>query len=279
MLGNLDNGTIFKKAFTDKVVFEQFIKDVLGFEVRVSKIETEKQFEPKIGQIAFELDIFAETLDNRMVIELQKVEYDYVFDRFLHYFLMLIAEQQVSSSQYKIKRSVYLILVMTKAYEKLLDLNGQPLNQEMLITTFHTEDSGKESVPLFAHKLIALNPNHRHKDTPSEVRDWLDLIYESINHPENPNINRQNVGINKAADLIDMDKLSPQELEEKKKNEMGKEARALYEQVAAEHERIKRMKKAILRAKLSIEEIAEDFEVSIEYVLDIKQDLENELNK
>ena len=32
MLGNLDNGTIFKKAFTDTEVFEQFIKDVLGFE-------------------------------------------------------------------------------------------------------------------------------------------------------------------------------------------------------------------------------------------------------
>lgn len=64
MLGNLDNATIFKKAFTDKLVFEQFIKDILGFEVKVGKIETEKKFEPKIGQIAFELDIFTETVDN-----------------------------------------------------------------------------------------------------------------------------------------------------------------------------------------------------------------------
>ncbi len=29
MLANLDNGTIFKKAFTDIEVFEQFIKDLL----------------------------------------------------------------------------------------------------------------------------------------------------------------------------------------------------------------------------------------------------------
>ncbi len=29
MLANLDNGTIFKKAFTDKLVFEQFIEYVL----------------------------------------------------------------------------------------------------------------------------------------------------------------------------------------------------------------------------------------------------------
>lgn len=279
MLGNLDNGTIFKKAFTDKVVFEQFIQDVLGFEVHVSKIETEKKFDSKVAQIAFELDIFAETSDNRMVIELQKVEYDYVFDRFLHYFLMLIAEQQVSSLQYKIKRSVYLILVMTKPYEKLLDLNGESLNQEMLITTFHTEDSGKDSIPLFAHKFIALNPNHRHKDTPQAVRDWLDLIYESINNPENPNINRQNFAINKAANLIDMDKLSPEELEEKKKNEMGKEARALYEQIAAEREKGNRIKKAIRSRKLSIEDIAEMFDVTVEYVTSVKQVIENESNK
>ena len=29
MLAPLDNETIFKKAFTDKIVFKQFVKDVL----------------------------------------------------------------------------------------------------------------------------------------------------------------------------------------------------------------------------------------------------------
>ena len=55
MLGNLDNEVIFKKAFTDKVVFKAFVRDILGIEVEVDKIETEKRFEPKIGYVDFEL--------------------------------------------------------------------------------------------------------------------------------------------------------------------------------------------------------------------------------
>ena len=32
MLGSLDNEVIFKKAFTDKIVFEAFVKDILGLD-------------------------------------------------------------------------------------------------------------------------------------------------------------------------------------------------------------------------------------------------------
>jgi predicted transposase/invertase (TIGR01784 family) len=278
MLGNLDNGTIFKKAFTDKFVFEQFTKDVLGFEVRVSKIETEKQFTPKIGRIAFELDIFAETEDKRMVIELQKIEYDYGFDRFLHYFLMLLAEQQASAKEYKITRNVFLILVMTQPYKILKDLEGNLVEAEMLVTTLHSEDSGKDNVPLYAHKLIALNPNHRHKDTPKQIRDWLDLIYESINNPENPNINLQNSGIEKAADLIDMSNLTPQELEAKKRDESAKTVREMHKaegvvegmEKGKEAERQKRIKKALEAGKLSVEDIAEMFDLSVAEVLGVQ---------
>jgi hypothetical protein len=33
MLAPLDNGTIFKTAFTDKTVFTAFVKDILGIEI------------------------------------------------------------------------------------------------------------------------------------------------------------------------------------------------------------------------------------------------------
>lgn len=83
MLAPLDDETIFKRAFTDKTVFTHFVKDVVGIEVEVDKIETEKKFEPK-GQIAVSFDIFAESVDKRVVIEIQRIDYDYNFDRFLH---------------------------------------------------------------------------------------------------------------------------------------------------------------------------------------------------
>ena len=62
----------------------------------------------------------------------------------------------------------------------------------------------------------------------------MDLIYESINHPEAPNINRQNPGINKAAELIDFENLTDEELANKKQDEAGKTAKKLYEDVASE---------------------------------------------
>ena len=33
MLGNLDNEVIFKKAFTDKIVFKAFVRDILGIDI------------------------------------------------------------------------------------------------------------------------------------------------------------------------------------------------------------------------------------------------------
>jgi hypothetical protein len=72
MLGNLDNEVIFKKAFTNPIVFKAFVRDILGLEIEVDKIETEKKFEPKIGYVDFELDIFAESIDQRIVIEIQR---------------------------------------------------------------------------------------------------------------------------------------------------------------------------------------------------------------
>jgi hypothetical protein len=44
MLANLDNEVIFKKAFTNIFVFKEFVKDILGFDIEVDKIETEKKF-------------------------------------------------------------------------------------------------------------------------------------------------------------------------------------------------------------------------------------------
>ena len=40
MLAPLDNETIFKKAFTDIVVFQQFVKDLFNVDIQVDKIET-----------------------------------------------------------------------------------------------------------------------------------------------------------------------------------------------------------------------------------------------
>jgi hypothetical protein len=223
MLGNLDNEVIFKKAFTNKTVFVAFVRDILGIEVEVDKIEieTEKKFEPKIGYIDFELDIFAETTDKRICIEIQRVEYDHHFDRFLHYFLMLIAEQQRSSKEYDIDRTVYVIVVLTAPY-KISEKNGKPILDEVLLLNLNPQTLQGEVRDLYGHQFVCLNPNHPNQETPKQIRDWLDLIYQSIHSPERPVLNMQNEGIKKAMELISFENLTPEERTNAKNKEAAK---------------------------------------------------------
>jgi PD-(D/E)XK nuclease family transposase len=254
MLSNLDNEVVFKKAFTDKIVFQCFVKDVLGIDIQVGKIETEKRFFPKIGNIDFELDIYAETVDKRICIELQKVQYDYTHDRFLHYFMMLIAGQQQSSKEYAIGQTVHQILVLTLPYT-LKDLDGRQLTDEMLITTFTTRNAAKVERLLYRHSFVTLNPNHRDPSTPKAVKDWLDLIDESMHNPTNPSINLQNTGIQRAAELIEINKFTPKQLAAKKSVEQARSAKIVGEEYARWEERV-RMAKELHAAQVPLEVIA-----------------------
>ena len=141
MLAPLDNETIFKKAFTDKTVFLQFVKDVLGIEIEVDKIETEKKFDPKIGNIDISYDIFAESTDHRVIIEIQKIDYDYNFDRFLHYHMMAVAQLQRSAKDYKIEQTVYTIIVLTAPY-KIDQKTGEPIKDEVMISSVDPRNRG-----------------------------------------------------------------------------------------------------------------------------------------
>jgi PD-(D/E)XK nuclease family transposase len=288
MLGSLDNEVIFKKAFTDKIVLTQFVKDILGLEVEFGNIETEKKFVPQVGYIDFELDVFAESVDKRIVVELQRAQYDYNFDRFMHYLHMLIAEQQKTSKHYKVHQTVYMIVVMTLPY-KFNDLTGEPIKEEIIVTTFASKNLRGKKIPIYGHRMTCLNPNYPTPDTPVDIRDWLDLFYQSIHSPERPNINLNNIGIKRAVELIDFEKLTPTERTEAKNKEQAEIVKALYVaegeekglkqgleqgvEIGIAHTRQKAILKALQRGKLSIEEIAEDAETTIAEVLKIKDKL------
>ena len=220
MLGNLDNEVIFKKAFTDKIVFKAFVRDILGIEIEVDRIETEKQFEPKVGYVDFKLDIFAESVDKRVVVEIQRVEYDHNFGRFLHYFMMVIAEQQKRSKEYAIPQTVYVIVVLTAPY-RFNEKNGKAVQDEVLLLKLNPKTLAGEERELYGHQLVCLNPNHPDNDTPQQIRDWLDLVYQSIHSPERPSINAGNPGVMRAAELISFENLSPEE-RALAKNEAGR---------------------------------------------------------
>jgi len=209
MLAPLDNETIFKQAFTDKIVFKSFVKDIVGIDIEVDKIETEKKFDPKVGYIDFSYDIFAESTDHRAIIEIQRVDYDYNLDRFLHYHMMAIAELQRRAKDYRIEQKVFTIVVLTAPY-KIDDQTHRPIKDEVLISSVDPRNLQDKVVPVYGHKLIYLNHHYKNVNTPTNYRDWLDLFYESINNPEKYKVNLGHQGIKKAVELIDVDNLSPE---------------------------------------------------------------------
>jgi hypothetical protein len=215
MIARLDNEVFFKKAFTDPFVFKAFVKDIIGIEVAPDKIETEKAFQPKVGNIAFKYDIFAEDPEKRVVIEIQKVEYDHNFDRFLHYHLQAITEQQRSAEDYSVEKTVYTIVVMTAPY-KVNAKTNELYKDEVLVSNLNPKNLKGMERRLFNHELIYLNPNYKGEDTPQNYRDWLSLIYESIHNPENPQINTQNAGVKRVAEIVSYENISPEEWEQAK---------------------------------------------------------------
>ncbi len=210
MLGNLDNEVIFKKAFTNKTVFKAFVKDVLGIEVEIDKIETEKKFDPPIGYIDFEPVCFAETIDKKAIIKIQSIEDDHDFNILLHSFLRSITQQQKSANAYSAKQTVYVINLLMSPYN-IKQKNGETIQEEVLVIDINPQTLNGVVRDLGAHQFVCLNPNHPKQDTPQRIRDWLDLIYQSIHSPERPRLNTQNEGIRKAIELISFENLTPQE--------------------------------------------------------------------
>lgn len=267
MLARLDNEVFFKKAFTDEIVFKAFVKDIVGIDVEPAKIETEKAFQPKLGNIAFKYDIFAEDVKQRIVIEIQKVEYDHNFDRFLHYHLQAITQQQRTSEDYSVEKTVYTIVVMTAPY-KINTKTKEFYKDEVLISNLNPKNLLGIERKIFNHELIYLNPNYKGQGTPQNYRDWLDLIYESIHNPENPQINTLNKGVKRVAEIVSYENISPEEWEQAKIETSKRKVITLER----EEEKTEIAAKLIKRNLLD-EDIAEITGLAIEQISQMRSDM------
>ncbi len=260
MLAPLDNETIFKQAFTDKTVFKSFVKDIIGIEIEVNKIETEKKFDPKIGNIDFTYDIFAESTDHRVIVEIQRVDYDYNLDRFLHYHMMAIAELQRNAKDYNIEQKVFTIVVLTAPY-RIDEKTRRPIKDEVLISSADPRNLKDKVVPVYGHKLVYLNHHYRNENTPVNYRNWLDLFYESIHHPDDYQVNLGHQGIKKAVELIDYDKLTPENRRLMKVAEQRKVVRTMDEEKARKEGREEGSKEKAIEMAAKLKEKGIDIAV------------------
>jgi ElaB/YqjD/DUF883 family membrane-anchored ribosome-binding protein len=296
MLANLDNEVHFKKVFTDVDVFRAFVKDVLNIDMLIDKVETEKILPSKTGAVKFRMDLFAEDTVNKTVVEIQKVDYDYTYDAFAHYISSDLANVQFSSRTYTSARDKYIIVVVTSAYcYRITDKIGKFIKDDVLITDINPHALNGEVRDMINHKLVILNSTYITADTPPAIRDWLNLITESMKNSESPQINTSKPAIVRAAKLAEDDDIDPEEVADAKIVEMRKETLARVELDAkkevkeAREKAEKEVKEAKEKAKkaqkesiinflkmgaLSVKDIANAFGVSSEYVQQIEAETE-----
>ncbi len=266
MLAPLDNETIFKKAFTDNEVFQQFIKDLFDIEVTVGKIETEKKFQPPIANIDIKLDIYAETQDHRFVIEIQKIDYDYNFNRFLNYFVSLLIEQQQKASKYKIPQTVLGVIVITRPY-KIDQLTGEPIKEDVMSIDFDPRNLKDEKIRIFNHKLLFLNPHpkYQNSDTPKKIKDWLDLFRLSIDNNMGITLNLTNKGIAKTVNLIEYEKLDAETITNMKISEQKKAMISIVKNEGKYEEKID-IAKSLIDMNVDIDTIQKSTKLSKETI-------------
>jgi hypothetical protein len=191
---------------------------------------------------------------------------------------MAIAELQRSSKNYGIEKTVYAIIFITAPY-KINQKTGIPIKDELLISNLNPRNIKGEELSIYGHSLLFLNPNYQSAEIPARIRDWLDLVYESMHHPEKPSINQNNDGIKRASEILDFDHISPSEWEQSKIREGRKMVQMMAKEegiaegitIGVEKEKERAIQNVLTKGKLTPVEIAEMLEVPLERVLAVQK--------
>ncbi len=204
--------TVFKKAFGKPDIFCQFVKDVLGIEIHVDRVLTGRRYPEPVSYVDIEYDLFAEDTEKRIIVEIQHIQVAAhlcvaIFERFLYYHIIGLAEQVRSHADYRFDKTVYTVVVLT----------GSPRQQENN-TKFSVATSNMDPVnefgdrlSVYPHRLVFLNPRLRNEMTPKSIEMWLELIDDSMDAEVDES--KYSLPIyQKVIEEIKRDNITPQEL-------------------------------------------------------------------
>jgi predicted transposase/invertase (TIGR01784 family) len=200
-VASLRYGVIFKKVFSKPHIFTAFVKDILGLDIEIDTVETEKSFSPIIGHVDSRFDLFAEDKKNHLIVDIQYRRYQDHYDRFLHYHCVALLEQITSSGNYKPGMNVYTIVVLT---------SGDKHKTDISINDFRPRKLDGSYIPETQHKIIYLCPKYVTDKTPEPYREWLRAIDDSLDQQVEED-DYDNEIIQEIFSLIKEDKVSPQE--------------------------------------------------------------------
>lgn len=170
-VASLRYGVIFKKAFSDPVIFTAFVKAVLGIELKIDHVEIDKPLALQIETKRTYFDLFAEDQTQHIQVYLRHVK------QFDHYQRFLIDHCAVQTEQYEKtfgsypRLQVFTIVVITGETRQQVD---------ELIIDFDLKDWDGKPVGEIPHKIMFLCPKYVNENTPAAYREWMRLIDDSL---------------------------------------------------------------------------------------------------
>ncbi len=202
-VASLQYGVIFKKAFCDVDVFKGFVRDILGIDLNIDKVETEKEFKPAIGKVAVKFDLYAQDKEGRVIVEIQhQYSTDDHYDRFLHYHCVALLEQAENAKNYKPPLAVYTIVVLTSSDTKY--------REDILTIDFDLKTKTGKALGEIPHKVVFLCPRHVDENTPIAYREWLGVIFDSLDGSVDETLYHKSE-VQKVVEYIEQSGVSPEE--------------------------------------------------------------------
>ncbi len=194
---------IFKKAFGDPEIFTAFVNDIVGINLEITKVETEKSFQRPVGHVKPRFDLFAEDLKNRVIVEIQHERYPDHYDKFLYYHCAALLEQVERSENYRPPLTVYTLVVLT---------SGDRFKKDVGIADFDPHDVNGHPFGVVNHKIFYLCPKYVTDQTSPAYREWLEAIQDTLDEQVDET-HYQRAIIRKIFDWIDASQVSPEERE------------------------------------------------------------------
>lgn len=194
-------GVIFKKVFSQVDIFKAFVKDIIGIDLEIDKVETEKEFIQTIGNVKVEFDCYAEDIKNRVIVEIQHENNSDHYDRFLHYHCVALLEQAQNCKNYRPDLTVYTIVVLT---------SGDKHKTDVAIIDFDPKDNNGKGLGEIHHKVIFLAAKYVNETTPKTYQQWLQIINESLTETIDES-HYQRPELQKTIALIAKNLVTPQE--------------------------------------------------------------------
>ncbi|MDQ5930098.1 MAG: hypothetical protein QG594_1881, partial [Bacteroidota bacterium] len=223
-------------------------------------------------------DIYCENeKGEKFIVELQKAKQNYFKDRTIYYSTFPIREQAEKGEwNYKLK-AVYCIGILDFTFD---DYKTEPEKTEVVHTIKLKNQNGKVFYDKLTYIYLEM-PNFKLQETNLKTRldHWLYFIKNLENLQSIPTIFEDKV-FEKAFEKAEIAKYSKTELLNyenslKSYRDLKGVIDTAFDEGKLEGKlegKIEGIVKSLIRRKLSISEIAEDFEVSEDFVLKVKQD-------